>query len=49
MSFFKLSPAICAVLVSSGPAHGYDLNDKLSIGGVMAGAGQCQEVSHATE
>lgn len=47
MSFFKLSPTICVVLVSSGLAHGYDLNDKLSIGGVMAGAGQCQEVSHA--
>jgi porin len=40
--------ALVGALVCRGPALAYDLNDKLSIGGVLAGAGQCQDLSHAT-
>jgi hypothetical protein len=32
-------------LTATMPAFGYDLNDKLSIGGILAAAGQCQQVS----
>ncbi len=37
--------ALALALVASGDADAYDINDKLSIGGLFAGAYQCQEVS----
>jgi hypothetical protein len=32
-------------LTSTTPAIGYDLNDKVSIGGILANAGPCSHVS----
>ncbi len=42
-------PALTAALIlgplAAGTALAYDVNDKLSIGGILAAAGQCQNVS----
>ncbi|MDH3579078.1 MAG: hypothetical protein OEM91_00440, partial [Hyphomicrobiales bacterium] len=38
--------ATLAALVAITPAHAYDVNDKLSVGGVVAGVGQCLEVEN---
>lgn len=37
--------ACLASLLGCTPAHGYDIDDKLSISGLIAGAGQCEHVS----
>jgi len=41
----------CIVLVvlcgPAGPAHAYDINQQISVGGVLAGAVQCQNLSDA--
>jgi hypothetical protein len=37
--------ALILALTAIGEADAYDINDKLSIGGLLAGAYQCQEVS----
>ena len=34
-----------ALLFTTAPSYAYDINDKLSIGGVLAGAIQCQDLS----
>ena len=33
------------LLIAAFPAQAYDVNDQLSIGGILAAAGQCQDVS----
>ncbi len=33
-----------AFLFMTAPSYAYDINDKLSIGGVLAGAIQCQDL-----
>lgn len=39
--------ALC-VFVLTAPVHGYDLTEKLSVGGVLAGTGQCQALDGDT-
>ena len=46
MTSFRL-PIAAAALFLCGPCLGYDINDKLSVGGILALAGQCQELSDA--
>lgn len=43
----KMLAVPLAMLGMSAPVQAYDVNDKLSIGGVLAGAGQCQELSNS--
>ena len=39
--------AALALLLISSPANAYDVNDQLSIGGILAGSMQCQELTDA--
>ncbi|MBW1768433.1 MAG: porin, partial [Deltaproteobacteria bacterium] len=39
--------AILSVFVLAGNGFGYEINDKLSIGGIIAGVGQYQSISDA--
>jgi len=41
--------ALALAVTATGGARAYDINDKLSIGGALGVAGQCQAVSGLTD
>ena len=41
--------SIAAILLLSANASAYDINKKLAVGGVVAGAVQCQSLSNAAD
>jgi len=45
MQAFRILMAGFAVMVLGTPAHAYDVNERFSIGGVIAGSMQCQRLS----